>query len=391
MIAYFDCFSGVSGDMIIGSLIDAGLSIDALADGLKALPVKGYELKVRTLKKAGIRASKFDVIIKDSSVARKWQDIERIINTSSLSTALKKKGLSVFKRLFKVEAKVHGSRYDKVHLHEMSAVDLIVDIMGTLIGLEIMDIDEIYCSSINLGSGTVKTAHGILPVPAPATAELLKGVPVYSSETAFELTTPTGALLISSLSSGFGQMPEMNLEKTGTGAGGRNFKTHPNVLRVLIGQAVEQPSRKKGTDRNTGTVTVIETSIDDMNPQIYEYVMDRLFKAGALDVFLTQVIMKKTRPGIVMTTICTDNKVDDLMDIILSETTSIGLRYYRAARKTLVREIKTVNTKWGKVRIKKSWQGKDIMKLVPEYEDCKKIAAKYNIPLIDVIKSIKQT
>jgi len=261
--------------------------------------------------------------------------------------------------------------------------------MGTLIGLDMMGIDEVHCSAINLGNGTIKTSHGILPVPAPATAELLKGIPVYSSETAFELTTPTGAVLMSSLASGFGQIPEMNIETIGTGAGGRNFKTHPNILRVLIGHGAKQSSRKNASEGNDSLVTVIETNIDDMNPQIYEYVMVRLFKAGALDVYLTQVIMKKGRPGIVLTAICSDDRKEDLMNIILTETTSIGLRFYKAARKTLDREIKTVNTKWGKVRVKKSWKGKGIKKLTPEYEDCKKIAAKYKIPLIDVLKSIK--
>jgi len=375
--------------MILGSLIDAGLSLDELADKLKSLPVKGYELKVRKVKKAGIRASKFDVLISDSSAIRKWQDIEKIINTSSLSPSLRKKGLAVFKRLFKTEAKVHGSRYDKVHLHELSAVDCIVDIMGTLIGLDMMGIDEVHCSAINLGNGTIKTSHGILPVPAPATAELLKGIPFYSSETAFELTTPTGAVLMSSLASGFGQIPEMNIETIGTGAGGRNFSTHPNVLRVLIGHGAKHSSRKSASEDNDSSVTVIETNIDDMNPQVYEYVMDRLFKAGALDVYLTQVIMKKGRPGIVLTAICSDDRKEDLMNIILTETTSIGLRFYSAERVTLNREIKTVKTKWGNVRVKKSWQGKGIKKITPEYEDCKKIAAKYKIPLIDVLKSIK--
>lgn len=389
MIAYFDCFSGVSGDMILGSLIDAGLSLDELSSKLKTLPVKGYDLKVRKVKKAGIKASKFDVIISDSSTIRKWHDIEKILNTSTLSPSLRKKGLAVFKKLFKAEAKVHGSRYDKVHLHELSAVDCIVDIMGTLIGLEMMKINELHCSAINLGNGTINTSHGILPVPAPATAELLKGIPVYSSETPFELTTPTGALLMSSLASGFGQIPEINIEKIGTGAGGKNFSTHPNVLRVLIGQETKQSSRESASEDSGSTVTVIETNIDDMNPQIYEYVMDRLFKAGALDVNLTHVIMKKGRPGIILTALCNDDMKEDLMNIILSETTSIGLRFYNASRKTLTREIKTVNTKWGKVRVKKSWQGKGIKKLTPEYEDCKKIAAKHKIPLIDILKSIK--
>ncbi|MBI5195904.1 MAG: nickel pincer cofactor biosynthesis protein LarC [Nitrospirae bacterium] len=384
MIIYFDTSSGISGDMILGALVDAGVPLEKLKKELSKLPMRGYELESRKVKRAGFLATKIEVILKtgvrsQKSEVRRWKDIERIIKKSSLPNIVKQKGLSIFRRLFEAEAKVHGERVDKVHLHELGAVDCIVDIFGALIGLDILGVKKIYASPLNLGSGMIKTEHGILPVPAPATLELLKYIPVYSSDTKFELTTPTGAVLISSLADGFGQMPVMSVSKIGIGAGGRDFKTHPNVLRVFVGEGQGSGVRGQG-------VTIIETNIDDMNPQVYEYVMERLFKAGALDVFLTQVIMKKDRPGIVLTVLCSADKKEGLIKIILKETTSIGVRFYEADRITLQREIKTVKTEFGNVRVKISKLGNEILKSAPEYEDCKKIAEKLNKPLIEVMK-----
>src|SRR4030067_3686290 len=318
MIAYFDCSSGISGDMILGALVDAGLPPHKLKKSLSSLPIKGYKLSINSVKRAGFLATKVDVEIQGArgkgQGARKWKDIEKIIRTSKLSDDIKQKGLSIFKRLFEAEAKVHGERFDRIHLHELGAIDCIIDIFGTLIGIDILGIKKIYSSPLNLGSGTVKTGHGILPVPAPATAELLKNVPVYSSDINFEVTTPTGAVLISMLADGFGLMPNIQVSKIGTGAGSKAFKKQPNVLRLFIGQDTEH--RKQITDNSPLSplslrgdergVTVIETNIDDMNPQVYEYVMEKLFKSGALDVFLTQVIMKKGRPGIKLTVLCNE-------------------------------------------------------------------------------------
>jgi uncharacterized protein (TIGR00299 family) protein len=374
--------------MTLGALVDAGLSPDRLRKELLRLPVRGYEIKVRKVKRAGLRATKVDVKVEHRTQnpdrrlkkeARTWKDIEKLINKSSLSGAIKKKGLAIFKRLFQAEAKVHGSRYDKVHLHELGAVDCMVDIFGTIIGLDALGIDTVYSSPLNVGSGTINTEHGILPVPAPATVELLHGKTFYSSDIDFELTTPTGAVLISSLAKGFGPIPEMTVSKTGTGAGGRNFKERPNVLRIFIG--------KDAKERGDDEVIVIETNIDDMNPQIYEYVMEKLFKKGALDVFLAPIIMKKGRPGIKLTALCYDSIKDILIKQILRETTSIGLRYYRAGRTTMDREMKTVDTKFGKINMKISRYGNEITKAKPEYEDCRKIASKRNIPLRDVLDS----
>ena len=385
MIAYFDCFSGISGDMILGALVDAGLPPEKLGKELLRLPVKAYKLNVRKVKRAGFSATKVDVEIQGAGgrgqELRKWRHIEKIVQNSSLSGEIKQKGLSIFRRLFEAEAKVHGGRYDRIHLHELGAIDCIVDIFGALIGLDILGIDSVYSSALNLGSGTVKTEHGLLPVPAPATVELLKGIPVYSSDVSFELTTPTGAALISSLAVGFGPVPHMNISKAGTGAGTKNFKEQPNILRLFTGRDIH------GT-RTLNDVTIIETNIDDMNPQVYEYVLEKMFEAGALDVSLTQIIMKKGRPGIKLTALCNENKKKDLINILLKETTSIGVRFYRADRKILQRDIKSKKTEYGKVRVKTSKLGKEIQKASPEYEDCKKIAKKFNIPLIEIIKTI---
>jgi uncharacterized protein (TIGR00299 family) protein len=387
MIAYFDCFSGISGDMILGALVDAGVPLTKIKDELARLPLKGYQLTARKVNRAGLRATKVDVNLttddgRRTTDVRKWKDIKNIINRSKLPHDIKSRGLSIFRRLFEAEAKVHGGRYDRIHLHELGAIDCIVDIFGSLIGLDILGIDNIHSSALNLGSGSVNTEHGILPVPAPASVELLKGVPVYSSDISFELTTPTGAVLVSSLSAEFGPVPNMSISKVGTGAGSKNFKEQPNILRLFIGQGM-----KTGT-RTEDNVTVIETNIDDMNPQIYDYVIERLFKAGALDVFLTQIMMKKNRPGIKLTVLSEIEKRDDMINIIMRETTSIGLRFYNAGRKILQREIKPKSTKYGEVRVKESRLGKEIQRVSPEYEDCKRIAKKFNIPLIEVIKTV---
>ena len=372
--------------MTLGVLVDAGVPLKELERRLSLLPVKGYKLKASKVKRAGISATKVDVVLQQSAVsgqqsAKRWKDVEKIVKASKLPASIKKKGLSIFKKLFEAEARVHGGRYDTIHLHELGAIDCIVDIFGTLIGLDILGIKKIYASPLNLGSGTIKTEHGIMPVPAPATIELLKGVPVYSSDIKFELTTPTGAVLISSLASGFGPLPEMSTLMIGCGAGNKDLRDRPNILRVFIGEAV----KKNNADNE---ISVIETNIDDMNPEVYEYVMDKLFKAGALDVFLTQIIMKKGRPAVKLTVLCEEVKKDKMISIILKETTSIGLRFYNAGRKVLQREIRKVETKYGVIRVKESRLGDAIVKFTPEYEDCKKIAKKFDIPLVEVMKMV---
>jgi uncharacterized protein (TIGR00299 family) protein len=384
-IAYFDCFSGISGDMCLGALVDAGMPLKKIEEGLKKLPVTGYKLSARKVKRSCVSCTKVDVQIGKGKGQRKegrrWEDIERIINKSSLSDDIKQQGLGIFRRLFKAEAEVHGETFNSVHLHELGAVDCLADIFGTLIGLELFGVEAVYSSPVNLGGGYVNTAHGMLPVPAPATVAMLKGVPVYSSCTPFELTTPTGAAILKSSSSGFGEMPLFVPERTGIGAGSRDIKNRPNVLRIFIGDVYKETSHD--------AVTVIETNIDDMNPQVYGYLVDMLFKKGALDVFMTQTVMKKMRPGVKLSVLCNEAVRNDLMHLILRETTSIGVRYYEASRVRMERSSRHVSTKHGKVGIKVSSLG-GFEKCSPEYEDCKSIARKSGVPLLQVIDEAKR-
>lgn len=406
-IAYFDCFSGISGDMCLGAIVDAGISIKKLENELRKIPIKGFKLRVKKVRRAGFRATKVDVVessklkVKSSN---QWKDIEKIIKASSLSDEIRQRGLKIFRRLFEAEANVHGEIFNQVHLHELGAIDCIVDIFGTIIGLDILGIEKVYASPVNIGGGSVKSKHGILPMPAPATAEILRckmqdtGCKIFSDGTNFELTTPTGAAILKEISSHFGNMPDMTIEKIGVGAGSRDFKDRANVLRLFIGNPPPPPFSKGRYDsiqRGMGrfsdeTVTIIETNIDDMNPQVYEYVIERLFKAGALDVYLTQVIMKKGRPGIKLTVLCGNKEKENLMKIILEETTTIGLRFYEAERRTLKREIKEFDTGLGKVRFKVSKFGDEVIRVAPEYEDCKRLAKKLNLPLLEVLKKASQ-
>jgi pyridinium-3,5-bisthiocarboxylic acid mononucleotide nickel chelatase len=390
-IAYFDCFSGISGDMCLGAILDAGLPLQILEKELKKIPVAGYRLRLNRVQRGDIRASKANVILKPGSKAyavKTWKDIRRIIQDSNLPKDVKEKGLSVFRTLFVAEAKVHGRSLQTAHLHELGAVDCMIDVFGTIIGLNLLGVEKIYSSPVNLGSGFVKTEHGVLPVPAPATLEILQEVPVYSLHVQAELTTPTGAAIIKALSSGHGGMPTMNIEKIGIGAGSHNFRDLPNVLRIFIGNPFSFPPSGDKTAPGEDNVVVIETNIDDMNPQIFDHVIDMLYKAGSLDVSLTQLIMKKGRPGIKMTVLCDERRKEVLMKIILRETSSIGMRYYEASRKTMQREIRTVDTEFGKIRFKFSTLGEEIIKVSPEYEDCRKIARSLNVPLIEIMKRL---
>jgi uncharacterized protein (TIGR00299 family) protein len=386
-IAYFDCFSGISGDMCLGALVDAGVGLSVLKKELKKLPIQNYNLASKKVRRSGISATKVDVIIRKSEAgsrkpeATRWKDIEKIIKASSLSDSIKQKGLRIFKRLFEAEARVHGEPFDKVHLHELGGIDCMVDIFGTLIGLDILGVRDIYVSPINLGSGYVKTEHGMLPVPAPATAELLTGYPVYSSDIPFELTTPTGAAILSGMNANPYGRSEIMSEKIGYGAGNKDIFHMPNALRILIGRQAKDPQPSE-------TVTIIETNIDDMSPQLYESVMERLFEAGALDAFIENIIMKKSRPAIKLTAIAKDEDAERLMDIFFKETTTIGVRFYKAERKILEREIKKIKTKYGYVRIKISRLNGDITNISPEYEDLKETATKTGIPLKKIMAEV---
>jgi hypothetical protein len=381
--------------MCLGALVDAGVSIEGLEKELRKIPVRGYRLTVKKVKRSHFAARKVDVLLMKEGRSGKagisqWAEIEKVIRDSSLSDDIKQKGLAIFKRIFDAEARVHGESLKTVHLHEIGAVDCIADIFGTVAGLAILGIKRVYSSPLNLGSGFVRTMAGTVPVPAPATVEILRKVPVYSKTISSELTTPTGAAIIRELSSGFGDIPIMDIEKIGVGAGSRNFKVWPNVLRIFVGNSLSPAAVKKETGKSSDeTVTVIETNIDDMNPQLFEYVMEKLFRAGALDVYFTQVIMKKGRPGVKLTVLCNGNQEETLMRIVLGETSTIGLRFHEVKRRLLRRQVVMKDTEFGRLRVKIARLGGDAVKVIPEYEDCVKIAKRLNIPLIEVMKKVK--
>ncbi len=382
-LAYFDCFSGISGDMILGALVDAGGRIEVLRAELEKLNLPGYEITALKVARSGIAASKVHVCLdQKEQPARRLSDIRSLINASALSPAIRQKSIAIFERLAESEARVHGITPDQVHFHEVGAVDAIVDIVGSVIGLETLGITKIIASPVNLGSGTVITAHGELPVPAPATADLLKGIPAYGSSIPFELTTPTGAAILTTLGSGFGPMPAINISRIAHGAGGRDIEGRPNVLRLMIGE----PAVSYDED----TSVVIETNIDDMNPQVYDYLIEKLMALGAQDAFLTPVFMKKSRPGVLLSVLTDRAKTDDVLDTIFRETTSIGVRIREVGRRKLSREIREVETAFGKVRIKISTRGDEIMTVTPEYDDCKRIAAEKNVPLKNIIEEAKR-
>jgi uncharacterized protein (TIGR00299 family) protein len=378
-LAYFDCFSGISGDMTLGALVDAGVPIEVLRAELEKLALPGYEITALMVTRSGISATKVHVCLDEKEQpARHLADIKKLIDTSSLSSSIKQKSISIFEKLAKAEATVHGTTPDKVHFHEVGAVDAIVDIVGSVICLETLGITSVAASPVNLGSGTIKTAHGTLPVPAPATAELLKGIPSYGSSVPFELTTPTGASILSTLSASFGPQPLMKISCIAHGAGGRDIPDQPNVLRLVIGDPA--PAYHEDTS------IVIETNIDDMNPQVYDYVTDKLMQQGAHDVYLTPIIMKKGRPAILLSVLTDKAHEGAVLDTLFSETTSIGVRISEVGRKKLARELREIDTSYGKIRVKISRRGDEVLTATPEYEDCRRIAEERKIPLKQVIE-----
>jgi uncharacterized protein (TIGR00299 family) protein len=382
-LAYFDCFSGISGDMTLGALVDAGVPFEVLRAELAKLDVRGYTLEQKPVKRSGLGATKVDVVLDGrEQPARHLSAIREIIRASGLKESVKQKALNIFQRLAEVEAKVHGTTTDKVHFHEVGAVDAMVDIVGSVIGLELLGITEIIASPVNVGSGTVHTAHGRLPVPAPATVELLRGVPLYSSSITFELTTPTGAAIITTLASFFGPLPQMRIDRVAHGAGSKELPGQPNVLRLFLGEYALTPDAE--------TSVLIETNIDDMNPQVYEHLIDRLMQAGAHDAFLTPIIMKKGRPGILLSVLTDPAKSDVVLDIVFRETTSIGVRIQQVGRRKLAREIREVETSYGRVRVKVSKRGDEVLTATPEYEDCRRLAEEKQVPLKHVMDEVKK-
>jgi len=371
-VGYWDAFSGISGDMSIGSLLDAGASFDELSAGLTSLNT-GATFRCERTKRKGIAAAKFHVDFEPQHKHRHLHHILDMIEKSALPGSTKQKASSVFRRLGEAEAQVHGVTIEKVHFHEVGAVDSICDIAGACFALDLLGVEALYCSPLNVGSGTVNTEHGLLPVPTPATSKLLAGTPIYSSGPTMELTTPTGAALAVTLSKEFGTMPPLRISSVGYGAGDKDFPGQANVLRFTFGDMTEAVEAT--------TVTVIEANIDDCSPQVLGYAMDKLFAAGALDVSLESLLMKKNRQGSLLRVIATPQTQEQLAEIIFLETSTLGLRMYRAERRVQARRIVEVETPSGVVRIKVSSGGS----FAPEYDDCRKLAESTGVPLRQIL------
>jgi len=380
-IAYFDCFSGISGDMVLGALVDAGAPVRSIEQELRKLKLDGWIISAEKVKRGAIFATRVKVETQEQHHHRGLTEIVRMIDAAQLAPRVADRAKKIFTRLGESEARVHGMPVEKVHFHEVGAVDAIVDIVGAAIGFELLGIDEFACSALDLGAGQVMTAHGLLPVPAPATAELLRGAPTFSSGIQRELVTPTGAAIATALSSRYAEMPAMTLRAIGYGAGAADISEKANVLRLLVGEnSAGEPGEHWGPP-----VTVIETNVDDMSPQIYAYFAERALAAGALDVFSTPAQMKKNRPGLLVTLLCEPENATRLIDVVFRETTTIGVRTHEVRRKTLDREWLPVETSFGEVRMKVSRMNGSVLNATPEYEDCKKIADERGIPLKQVI------
>src|SRR5438445_2095537 len=379
-LAYFDCFSGISGDMTLGALLDAGCDIEYLRSGLGGLQVAGWELSAEKVWKNGMAATYARVKTEDQQKHRSLSAILEILKNSPLAPAVCEEPGAILQKLGESEARVHDVPIEKIHFHEVGAVDAIVDIVGACIGFHALGIEKFACSALNVGGGTAKMAHGVLPVPAPATANLLQGKPTYSNGVQRELVTPTGAAIVATLCDSFGPRPAMSVSAIGYGAGTTDLEGQPNVLRLMIGEAAEKTA--PGYDQE---IIVIEANLDDMNPQIYGYFQEKALAAGALDVFTTPVQMKKNRPGTLLTVLCRPTDVQVLMSLIFAETTTFGVRTYAAQRRVLPRESVSVKTKFGEVRVKLSRVNGRVLHAAPEYEDCRKLAEEKNVPLQRVI------
>jgi len=434
-IAYLDCFSGISGDMFLGALIDAGVSPKIFEQTVEALKV-GARLEISRVNRSGISATKVDVVLNgqkdspreetragapfDSAQGRSaphrhgdhqhhhehhhdrgLTEIREIIRKAEINESARGTALAIFQKLGEAEAKIHNAPIEKIHFHEVGAVDALVDITCAAVGAEAPGVDEIICSPLNVGGGTVTCAHGTFPVPAPATVELLKGVPVYSTGLQAELVTPTGAAIAVALAKRFSSFSEMKIEKTGYGAGTRDFSGHANVLRITIGEVTSRRNAGGGpirlrsgqvraTQASQETIAVLEANLDDLNPQVFGYVMDRLLEAGALDVFATPVQMKKNRPGALLTILAKPEDADKLTQIVFAETTTLGLRSREEKRQVLARKWMSVSTRFGDVRIKIASLNGTVSSYAPEYDDCRRIAAEHRVPLKMVMQEAVQ-
>jgi pyridinium-3,5-bisthiocarboxylic acid mononucleotide nickel chelatase len=379
--AYFDCFSGISGDMTLGALVDAGVPLEQLRSELQGLRVAGLEIAAEKVWKNGMAATYVKVRAEDTTKHRSLSTILEVLEKSKLGTGVKEKAAAIFRKLGEAEAAVHDVPLEKIHFHEVGAVDAIVDIVGSCVGFAAMGIEKFACSALNVGGGTAKMAHGVLPVPAPATARLLLGKPTYSSGVAKELVTPTGAAIVATLCEIFGPQPAMSVSAIGYGAGTADLEGQPNVMRLMIGEAAEK--RAMGSAE---TIRVLEANLDDMNPQIYGYFLEKALAAGALDVFATPVQMKKNRPGMLVTVLCRVEEEAKFQEMLFAETTTLGVRSFAAERRVLPRVWEKVATPFGEVRVKVARLNGLIRQASPEFDDCRKLAEEKNVPLQRVIE-----
>ena len=369
---YFDCFAGASGDMILGAMVAAGVNPDFLRQQLSLLPVSGFSVNFERVNRSGLSATYARVETASEDKHRHLADIKQIIDRSGLSERVKQRAVQIFTRLAEAEARVHNEPVDHVHFHEVGALDAILDVIGAAICFDYLKIDRFMCSPLHVGSGMVKMAHGCFPIPPPAVAELLKGVPFYAGDVKGELLTPTGAAIITTVCSDYGPIPQMTTESTGYGAGTREYPDFPNVLRVFVGET------SLATDER---LWMIETNLDDASPQIIGHVMDRVLESGALDCFFTPVQMKKNRPGVLLSVLCGPDEKEGLMKLLFMETTTLGVRSYEVGRRALERSAVRVETQYGSIDVKVAHLDGRVVNEMPEFEQCREAATKANVPL----------
>jgi uncharacterized protein (TIGR00299 family) protein len=385
-IAYFDCFAGASGDMILGALLDAGLPLQTLKAELAKLHLSHYDIDVKSVRKSGLGGSQALVLVDQDHHGhqqRHLSHITGIIEQSDLEPTVKAESIQIFRRLAEVEARVHRTAVESIHFHEVGAMDAVIDVVGAVAGLHALGIEKIICSPLHLGSGTIQCAHGVLPVPAPATAELVRAKPVYSTGVQGELLTPTGAVILTTLAGDFGPMPAMTVDSVGYGAGSAE-RAIPNLLRVVVGNTEAELK-----DCEMEQVAVMETNIDDMNPQIYDHVIQQALGLGALDIYLTPVHMKKNRSGTVLTLVCPPTMTGRFAQFLLRETTTIGLRWRIDQRLKARRRIATIETLYGPMPVKVAQIEGELVNIAPEYEDCRRVALEKGLPLKQVMDTVR--
>jgi uncharacterized protein (TIGR00299 family) protein len=380
---YFDCFAGISGDMTLGALVDAGADARELTERLARLGVEGYEVSFEKVDRSGISATRAHVrLTREEKKHRHLSHIERIIGDSRLDDSVKARALKIFRKLGEAEARVHDVPVERIHFHEVGAVDAIVDVVGACIGFELLGIERFAASALHVGSGTVEMAHGRFPVPPPAVAELLKGAPVYSTDIVGELVTPTGAAVVAAVCEGFGALPRMSIEATGYGAGGREYQNFPNVLRVLVGESDKAAETPSGVSvRGEEELLMVETNVDDVSPQVLGYVLERALELGALDCYHTPVQMKKNRPGVLVSVLCRPADAEAMRELLFVETPTLGVRSYAVRRRALERASVTVETEFGTIAVKVARHAGRVLGATPEYEDCRAAALAHNVPL----------